>query len=47
MTTHWLHVTLGWAATLGLFATLAVAAAMRVRDARRDLARLETRGRDR
>lgn len=47
MTTHWLHVTLSWAATLGVFAALAIAATVRVRAARRDLARLETRNRDR
>jgi hypothetical protein len=43
VTTHWLHVTLSWAATLGLFGVIALAAALRARAARRDLARLETR----
>ncbi len=43
MTTHWLHITLSWAATLGVFAALGLAAAARARAARRDLARLETR----
>lgn len=43
MTTHWLHVALSWGATLGVFGAIAAAAALRVRAARRDLARLETR----
>jgi heme exporter protein CcmD len=45
MTWHWWHVALSWGATLGAFAALAGAAAWRHRAAKRELARLEQRGR--
>jgi heme exporter protein CcmD len=45
MSWHWWHVTLSWGATLGVFAALAVAAVVRSRAAKRDLARLEVRSR--
>jgi heme exporter protein CcmD len=41
MTTHWLHVTLSWAAVLGVFAILAISAWSRHRAAKRQLAQLE------
>lgn len=41
MTTHWLHVTLSWAAVLGVFALLAISALGRHRAARRQLGQLE------
>lgn len=45
MTWHWWHVALSWGATLGTFAALAGVAAWRHRAAKRELARLEQRGR--
>jgi heme exporter protein CcmD len=41
VSTHWLHVTLSWAAVLGVFAILAISAMGRHRAAKRQLARLE------
>ncbi len=45
MTIHWIHVTASYVLVLGGFAALAFGATLRHRAAKRQLARLETRGR--
>ncbi|HEV7455695.1 MAG TPA: heme exporter protein CcmD [Roseococcus sp.] len=44
-TAHWWFIGLSWALTLIIFGALAVAALLRHRNAKRQLARLETRAR--
>lgn len=43
MTWHWWHVSLSWAATLGVLGTLAAVALLRHRKAKRQLSVLESR----
>ncbi|MBX9699493.1 MAG: hypothetical protein K2X74_08650 [Acetobacteraceae bacterium] len=43
MTTHWMHVTAGYALVLGTFVTLAIGATLRHRAAKATLARLDPR----
>ncbi|WP_191085962.1 heme exporter protein CcmD [Roseococcus microcysteis] len=44
-TAHWWFIGLSWALTLLVFGALSVAALLRHRNAKRQLARLETRAR--
>jgi hypothetical protein len=44
MTTHWLHVTISWALTLGVFGALAGGAFLRQRAAAARLRELDPRG---
>jgi len=44
MSLHWWHITASYALTLGVFGALAIGAALRHRNAKRLLARLDPRG---